>query len=121
MIPSTTKWCRLIFAVALGLSGLTFSAASQSRQLESLKDLIARAEQGDSQAQVSLGNMYNNGQGVSKDYKEAARWYRLSAEQGYAPAQTILGFMYRDGRGVPQDPKEAVRWYRLAAEQGNAD
>ncbi len=27
--------------------------------------------------------MYINGEGVVKDYEEAARWYRLSAEQGF--------------------------------------
>ena len=55
-----------------------------------------------------------------KDYKEALRWYRLSAEQGDALAQYNLGNMYREGQGVPQDYKEAVKWYRLSAEQGFA-
>jgi hypothetical protein len=55
-----------------------------------------------------------------KDYKEAVKWYRLSAEQGIASAQYNLGFMYSNGQGVPQDYKEAVKWYRLSAEQGHA-
>ncbi len=54
-----------------------------------------------------------------KDYKEAVRWYRLSAEQGYALAQLVLGLMYVEGKGVRQDYKEAAKWYRLAAEQGD--
>jgi uncharacterized protein len=50
--------------------------------------------------------MYENGWGVSKDDKEAAKWYRLAAAQGNAIAQNNLGTMYRDGHGVPQDAKE---------------
>ena len=64
--------------------------------------------------------MYDNGEGVPQDYKEAVKWYRLAAEQGHAKAQYNLGLMYDNGEGVPQDYKEAVKWYRLAAEQGVA-
>ncbi len=60
------------------------------------------------------------GIGVSKDFAEAARWYRKAAEQGLAPAQTSLGFCYFFGQGVSEDRGEALRWYRKAAEQGHA-
>jgi TPR repeat protein len=39
------------------------------------------AEQGDAEAQNNLGLMYYEGEGVSQDYMEAAKWYRLAAEQ----------------------------------------
>jgi len=61
--------------------------------------------------------MYENGQGVVQDDKQAVKWYRLAAEQGDAKAQTNLGWMYYKGKGVSQDDKQAVKWYRLAAEQ----
>ena len=61
------------------------------------------AEKGDARAQLSLGGMYYNGQGVQQDYAEAAKWTRKAAEQGYAPAQADLGVLYWNGRGVPQD------------------
>ena len=64
--------------------------------------------------------MYADGEGVSQDYGEAVRWYRLAAEQGEAIPQFNLGVMYDGGEGVPQDDREAVRWFRLvrlAAEQ----
>ena len=41
-------------------------------------------------AQLYLGAMYVQGQGVQQDYKEAAKWYRLAAEQGHGIAQEIL-------------------------------
>ena len=34
--------------------------------------------------------MYDNGEGVPQDYKEAVKWYRLAAEQGDAMLKTIL-------------------------------
>ena len=61
--------------------------------------------------------MHSKGQGVPQDYKEAVKWYRLSAEQGDAIAQCNLGGMYNEGKGVPQDDKEAVKWWKLAAGQ----
>ena len=48
------------------------------------------AEQGYAEAQFNLGLKYFNGQGVPQDYKEAVRWYRLSAEQGDEGAQNHL-------------------------------
>lgn len=78
------------------------------------------AEQGNAEAQISLGYMYRRGQGVPRDYTEALRWLRLAAEQGNAEAQFNLGYMYDGGQGVPQDYTEALRWYRLAADQGYA-
>ena len=57
------------------------------------------AEQGDADAQVLLGEMYDKGQGVPQDYKESIKWYRLSAEQGDAIAQYNLGVMYGKGHG----------------------
>jgi hypothetical protein len=53
-----------------------------------------------------------------KDYKEAVKWWKLSAEQGDAFTQSILGTLYDKGQGVPQDYKEAVRLFRLSAEAG---
>lgn len=78
------------------------------------------AEQGNPVAQHNLGIMYAKGQGVVRNFNEAARWYRKSAAQGYAKAQTHLGFIYAKGRGVQQNYAEAVKWFRMAAEQGVA-
>jgi TPR repeat protein len=51
------------------------------------KEFNKAAEQGDADAQLLLGIMYNNGEGVLQDYKEAVKWFRLAAEQGDANAQ----------------------------------
>ena len=41
-------------------------------------------------AQYNLGVMYDNGQGVQQDYKEAVKWYRKAAEQGHNGAIEAL-------------------------------
>jgi len=75
-----------------------------------------------SSSSVVFGDDFQDGWDAyqKKDYKEAVKWWKLSAEQGDALAQTLLGSMYDNGDGVPQDYKEAVKWYRLSAEQGLA-
>ena len=78
------------------------------------------AERGDVVAQNNLGLMYGSGDGVPKDLKEAAKWFRKAAEQGNALAQINLGLMYLRGKGADKDDKEAVKWLRKAAEQGIA-
>ncbi len=79
-----------------------------------------RAEQGDAEAQFSLGYCYDDGRGVAKDKAKAVKWYRLAAEQNYAPAQFNLGCCYANGQGVMESKAKAVKWYRLAAEQNYA-
>ncbi len=85
-----------------------------------LKEWRPLAEQGIARAQSNLGSMYEYGEGVPQDDKEAARWYRLAADQGYAKAQSNLGLMYEYGEGVPQDDVQARMWLNLAAAQGDA-
>jgi len=80
------------------------------------------AEQGDADAQTSLGIVYNNGQGLHHDYAEAVKWFRKAAEQGHVGAQVNLSFMYEKGNGVPQDDAEAAKWRDLAnAQLSNED
>ncbi|MEP6933430.1 MAG: SEL1-like repeat protein [Nitrospirota bacterium] len=79
------------------------------------------AEQGDAASQFNLGLMYDTGEGVTQDYQEAVRWYRLAAAQGHANAQFNLAVMYAHGYGVVQDYQEAIRLYQALAEQGEAD
>ena len=84
------------------------------------QQVIAKAEQGDAVAQVSLGLKYQNGDGVEKNDKVAVEWYRKAADQGNSDAQANLGGMYQNGTGVEKSNEQAVFWYRKSADQGNA-
>jgi TPR repeat protein len=76
------------------------------------------AEQGNTDAQYSLGLIYYVGQCVAQDYEHAFSWFSKAAEQGYAPAQSSLGRMYVEGYAVTQNYKQAVFWYTKSAKQG---
>ena len=49
---------------------------------EAVKWYTKAAEQGDIRAQTSLAWMYDQGKGVAKDHKEAAKWFRRVANNG---------------------------------------
>jgi hypothetical protein len=95
-------------------------AKAGSGDKAALGSLMTEAREGNPYAQLFLGILYANGQGVPQDYGQAAQWYRRAADQGEADAQNNLGRLYDNGQGVPQDHGQAVQWYRKAAEQGSA-
>ena len=84
-----------------------------------LREWQPLAEQGDARGQFSLGLLYENGDGVTRDYTKARQWYEKAAAQGDAKAQLYLGLQSSFGQGVPMDVVEAYMWYSLAAENGN--
>lgn len=85
------------------------------------KEFKVLAGNKDSRGQYALGLMYDLGIGVPLNFKEATKWYLLSAEQGHADAQNNLATMYEEGEGVEKDSEKAIKWYELAAQQGNFD
>jgi len=64
---------------------------SNASDKENFISCKAYAEQGDASAQFLLGGMYDNGQGVTQDYKQAVKWCRKAAEQGVALALSSCG------------------------------
>ncbi len=85
-----------------------------------ISELKNKAEQGNAEAQYSLGVCYRCGDGVEKNLEEAIKWYKKAAEQGYAKAQYNLAVCYDSEYGVEKNVEEAVKWYRKSAEQGYA-
>jgi TPR repeat protein len=92
-----------------------FQAYQQGDYATALQNWGPLAEKGSSAAQLFVGFMYDNGQGVPKDNAAAADWYREAAERDNMVAQVRLAIMYRDGRGVPEDRVKAWAWAGMAA------
>ena len=97
---------------------------------EDIKNLLAKAEHGDAEAQTKLGRFYyeywrKGEKGLEKNtelnYKAAFKWLSKAAAQGIMDAQEKLGVLYAYGRGTEQNYKEAIKWYRSAIEQGSTD
>jgi TPR repeat protein len=100
---------KLLMPVFLSL-GLSTLAAIAPGHAEDPSDPIA---------QFRSGYMYERGDGVAQDYKEAMRFYLLSAAQGNPVAQFRVGYLFEKGWGVMQDDAQAMQWYTKAAAQGN--
>ncbi|HWZ70011.1 MAG TPA: tetratricopeptide repeat protein [Casimicrobiaceae bacterium] len=89
--------------------------------MESLRSQLYRAanEANDPDVMYLAGLMFDRGEGVPQDYKEAFRWYALAAGAGHADAMNSLGLMYALGHGVSQDLSEAMKWWSKAADGGS--
>lgn len=82
---------------------------------ERIDRLQTRAKAGDAAAQYTLAVLYARGQGVPRDYKLAASWFREAAIAGNAAAQYNLGVLYERGLGLGKNMSEALIWYHSAA------
>jgi len=78
------------------------------------------AEQGDANAQYTLGYMLERGDGVAQDASAALRWYLEAARNNHLPAQVRLGSLYALGRGAPQNDLLATFWFDRVAKGGSA-
>ena len=82
---------------------------------------VEYAEQGDADAQYSLGIRYELGKGVERSYEDAVKWYKKAAERGNVDAQYSLGFLfgkgYGKGNGAPQSEEEVVEWWKNVAKR----
>lgn len=90
----------------------------KSKAVETLLDL---AEQGNAEAQLNLGLMYDKGDGVQQDPSKALKWFKKAANQGNASAQYIMGDLYQTGKIVDKNDFEAAKWFEKAANQGMAE
>ena len=75
------------------------AGAAKKGDNAALQQLRALADKGDARAEVNLGGMYYNGDGVPKDAVQAVAWYRKVADQG-------LGIKY-EVHGTPKDVEGA--------------
>ncbi|KAF9128143.1 hypothetical protein BGX30_014443, partial [Mortierella sp. GBA39] len=82
-----------------------------------LAQLSIGASLGDMSAQVALGNLYADGEGVLQDYQSAMDWYLKAANQGDLVGQRRMGFLYHRGLGVSRSYSTALEWFIKAADQ----
>jgi TPR repeat protein len=120
---------KLIAVLALCLAGQVWafdmagwSKASDAKDYETAFAIAkAGAVGGDEIAQAITAQHYANGEGVTKDFKQAVYWYTKAAEQGDELSQYNLGLMYANGEGVTKNMESAYFWLLLAAVDGDAD
>jgi TPR repeat protein len=91
---------------------------------EALKWFRKAAEGGNPDAELVMGEHYENGDEVEQDYAVAAMWYLKAAEHvpnlgGAGGGRNALGNLYMEGLGVPQDYVQAYKWFSLAGDDKN--
>jgi hypothetical protein len=80
----------------------------------------AAAAMGLVEAQLRLGRMLLQGEGVPRDRAAAFRLFAVAARDGDPDAHNMLGRCHEHGWGTVADPARAAHHYRLAAKMGLA-
>jgi TPR repeat protein len=120
MKPRTPGFWLIVATVGLlALLPMQAFAGMTPEEVKMFTETKAKAEKGDAENQGFVGGCYYYGAGVTKDYAEAAKWFRKAAEQGDALSQVFLGDCYESGKGVPKNLTESLKWHRKAADQGD--
>src|SRR5216683_398375 len=81
------------------------------------------AKQGEPDAQVTLGQMYEDGEGIPQDYLLAAYWYRKAADHvpdlgGAGVGLNSVAQLYQEGHATQEDYVFVYLWFAVA---GDAD
>ena len=78
----------------------------------SLEETLAKALDGDAEAQTLIASMYEE----RGSHEDAVRWYSKAAKQGRPDAQFKLGFYHARGSGgLKKDMEAAANWFQKAA------
>ena len=97
----------------VSLSESVITHVLTQEQANFIKELNA-ARSGNMHSQFNLAMKYASGDGVEKNFTEAARWFREAANRGHSNAKVNLGILYKEGKGVNQNYSEAVKLFQQA-------
>ncbi len=111
--------CAVLFLLLMPVQAFAQEDGFVADTPQTLDEQMSNAVEGDVGSQYNLGMKYARGDGVTQDYKAAAKWLEMAATQGDADAQAALGVMHQKGQGVPEDINLAALWYKRAAAQGD--
>jgi TPR repeat protein len=69
-------------------------------------------QNGNAEDQFNYAQMFEEGNGVDRDYTKALNWYHRAADQNHPEAQFKLGVIYANGLGTEQNVDRALSWLR---------
>jgi TPR repeat protein len=106
--------------LAISLVGLASPIACVADEYKpapgnSVEEVVAKANQGDADAQEKLAFYYTRGMGVSQDIGKAIEWYAKAAEKNNIIALQMLGF-FASNAALHDN---AAKYYLRAAELGS--
>ena len=89
---------------------------------DSHQQMLKSADEGDLNAQLSLGYLFLYGEGdIKPDYAKAFKYYSMAAEQGDNIAINNLGSLYYSGIGTTADVGKAMDMFEKAHQLGNVE
>ena len=94
--------------------GGEYAASPNTDPLGALKIWLPFANEGDTDAQVTVGELYERGAAGGPDPELAARWYERALAKGNARAMVNLASLYERGSGVRKDLQQARELLRRA-------
>ena len=98
-------FCKIFFIFVI------INNASNSQEIRDLEksknELTAEANQGNVDAQYSLGRIALENKNPP-DHSGAAYWFRIAAESNHIESQEILGALLFSGLGVPAKSKRSI-------------
>ena len=103
--------------IALMLLGLGTSA---SADMDTPYGDKKACDRGIAKECYNLGDMYDLGIDVKKDYTKAVKFYTKACDGGYMSGCYNLGNMYYNGEGVRQSNKNALKYWGKACDGGYA-
>ena len=83
---------------------------------QKFQDVSRRAEAGDVMSLITMGRMYEKGQGCEANPERAFECYHQAAERGNPIGMYNTGTAFLQGIGTKRNAKTAVEWYRRAAD-----
>ena len=98
-------------------AGLAYRNSTDNTDLQRAFDLINKsANQNYPQAQFTLGEMYENGDFVRRDYDQAIKWYEMAASHNILQANTCLGDIYYN---IKRNYTKAREYFVAPAKKGD--
>jgi len=88
---------------------------------EGLKNLIVKAEQGDIEAMVMVGDCYNRGFHTEKDASMSHLYYKMAADKGHSRAAFLVAIDYLNGIGTSKNKAAGTKYLKNASDAGVAD
>ncbi|MEZ5759169.1 MAG: tetratricopeptide repeat protein [Emcibacteraceae bacterium] len=83
-----------------------------------MNEFMPLAEQGNTYAQIKVGQLYENGWGTDINYELAREWFEKAAAADDPLAHVALGKLYGYGHGVPKNYSRAQTHLLKAADLG---
>ena len=101
-----------------------YARAAMAGSSEALRRLQRFAENGNTDAQRFIGDIFYNGTGTPKNFTEARKFYSMAAEKNDPASLYMLGLINSKGLAAPDsipNPDEALKFYTLAAQHGHPE